>query len=412
MTEPVCPTCHTTTHHQAPLTPARKLAAPAVWMWSSPEARNALATRDLGVILRAYRKLNRLSQERFAAVLGYDKTYVSMIETGRRAISDLNARRHIARTLGLPTHVLGITDTGDGDFASMIQFGDSTIRLAGIARGAGRAVDAVNELWPLVNQLETRAADGHGERDTLMLLAQARLALGVALGDVLPEERLAASATWTGKALLIARRLGDRTHLVRTLRTHGNELRKCNRTSAAVGRLHEALALSIEPEERGNALALLARAAGQLGDADLFDQSIGGYRDLLDRNCGRGMLLNPFTFREIQLRGLISTGHITEAVRTIRDAHSEAPPAAPQWQIIERVTAGQVLLAADEREGAQNALHAALTAAEFHRLPHQVQRIVRAADDGRLDTVAAEGRATLKRLLDLIAPPQLDAADN
>ncbi len=54
-------------------------------MWSSPEARNALATRDLGVSLRAYRKLNRLSQERFAAVLGYDKTYVSMIETGRRA---------------------------------------------------------------------------------------------------------------------------------------------------------------------------------------------------------------------------------------------------------------------------------------------------------------------------------------
>jgi predicted transcriptional regulator len=67
---------------------------PAIWLWSSPEA--ALATRDLGTILRAYRRLNRLSQEKLAAVLDYDKTYVSMIETGRRTIGDVAIRRHIA----------------------------------------------------------------------------------------------------------------------------------------------------------------------------------------------------------------------------------------------------------------------------------------------------------------------------
>jgi len=139
--------------------PVRPLT-PAVWLWSAPEAAAALRTRDLATILRVYRRVNGLNQERLAALLGYDKTYVSMIETGRRTISDVTTRRHIARVLGLPMHVLGVTDNDDADFAAMIQFGDSTIRLAEIARQSGRAVDAVNELWPLVARLEARAAEG------------------------------------------------------------------------------------------------------------------------------------------------------------------------------------------------------------------------------------------------------------
>ncbi|MGH3979678.1 MAG: helix-turn-helix domain-containing protein, partial [Pseudonocardiaceae bacterium] len=151
-------------------------------------------TRDLGAILRTYRRLNRLSQEKLATILGYDKTYVSMIETGRRVISDIATRRHIADALALPAHALGVTDTSDADFAAMIQFADSTIRLAEIARQSGRTVDAVNELWPLAARLEARAAEGHAERDTLVLLGQARLTLGVSLGTVLPEERLVTAA--------------------------------------------------------------------------------------------------------------------------------------------------------------------------------------------------------------------------
>lgn len=157
--EPVCPTCHASARHSPPIMPVRPLT-PAVWLWSAPEAAAALRTRDLATILRVYRRVNGLNQERLAALLGYDKTYVSMIETGRRTISDVTTRRHIARVLGLPMHVLGVTDNDDADFAAMIQFGDSTIRLAEIARQSGRAVDAVNELWPLVARLEARAAEG------------------------------------------------------------------------------------------------------------------------------------------------------------------------------------------------------------------------------------------------------------
>lgn len=375
---------------------------PAVWLWSAPEATAALRSRDLATILRVYRRLNKLSQERLAALLGYDKTYVSMIETGRRNISDVATRRHIARTLGLPMHALGVTDSDDGDFAAMIQFGDSTIRLAEIARQSGRAVDAVNELWPLVARLEARAAEGRAERDTMILLGQGRAALGVSLGTVLPEERLTAAARWTGKALVIAERLGDRAFLAHALRMHGNELRKADHVGAAIARLSRAVAVSEDREGQGAAFALLARAAGEHGNPDLFDLAINGYRERLDSGGGRSMLFNPFTFREIELRGLVATGRAAAAARVMQTGQPGAAPVAPQWHIIERVTAGEVLLAARQPDGAEASLRAALMAAEMHRLPHQIQRTIRAAKAGELSQVEVEGRAALQRLNNLL----------
>lgn len=401
-TEPLCPTCYASAHRQSSIMPQHGLP-PAIWLWSGPEAVAALATRDLAVILRTYRRLNKLSQEKLAALLGYDKTYVSMIETGRRVINDVVTRRHIADTLALPAHALGITNTNDADFRAMVQFADSTIRLAEIARQAGRAVEAVNELWPLVARLEARATEGHIERETLVLLGQARLALGVSLGTVLPEERLVTAAFWTSKALTVAERLEDRPFLAHALRMHGNELRKADRVHAGVARLQRATHLSDTAEDRGTALALLARAAGEQSNAELFDQALAGYRDLLDARPGRSMLFNPFTFREIELRGLVSTGRPADAVRLIRTGLPDAAPVAPQWHIIERVTAGQVLLAAGQLDEAEEALRTALTAAETGRLPHQIQRTVRAAESGHLDAIASEGHAALDRLNEALA---------
>jgi transcriptional regulator with XRE-family HTH domain len=404
--EPVCPTSHASAHLATPAVPARRLGS-ALWMWSTGEAAAALASRDLATILRTYRRVNRVTQQQLADLLGYDKTYVSMIETGRRTINDVSTRRHIARTLALPTHVFGVTDAGDADFAAMIQFGDSTIRLAEIARQTGRAVDAVNELWPLIARLEARAAEGHIERDTLVLLGQARVALGVSLGTVLPEERLAAAARWTGRALLIAEHLEDPVFLAHTLRMHGNELRKANHLPAAITRLNHAVALSTDRDGQGTALAFLARATGEHGDRDTFDRTIDRFRDLLHSSGpGQGMLLNAFTFREIQLRGLISTGRAAEAVQLMHTGHVDAPPAAPQWRIIERVTAGQVYLAAGDHDSARDALHTALTAAEALRLPHQIQRTIRTARTGALTEINIEGHAALSRLNKLLALPQ------
>ncbi|QWF78230.1 helix-turn-helix domain-containing protein [Amycolatopsis sp. CA-230715] len=375
-----------------------------MWLWSGLDATAALATRDLGTILKSYRKLSGLSQDGLAAALGYDKSYVSMIENRRRTISDVPTRRHIARVLGLPAHVLGVTDAADADFAAMLQFGDSTIRLAEIARQSGRAVEAVNELWPLTARLEARAAEGHLDRDALILLGQARVALGVSLGTVLPEERLAVAARWTGKALLVARRLEDRAFLAHTLRMHGNELRKADHKIAAAARLEQAVNLADSPVERGSALALLARATGETGNSAAFDDTIAAYRDLLDQHSGDSILFNPFTFHEIHLRGLIDTGRTTEAADRVHNNPPGSTAPAPQWQVIERVTAGHALLAANDVTGAEEALRNALQAAEARRLPHQIQRIHRIARRADLPLTADAKTALTKLRTYLVLP--------
>jgi hypothetical protein len=61
------------------------------------------------------------------------------------------------------------------------------------------------------------------------------------------------------------------------------------------------------------------------------------------------MLANAFTFREIQLRGLVATGRVAEAVTVMSTSQTNATPAAPQWSIIERVTAGQIHHAAGDK---------------------------------------------------------------
>jgi hypothetical protein len=159
-----------------------------------------------------------------------------------------------------------------------------------------------------------------------------------------------------------------------------------------------AVEVSVDVEGRGAAYALLARAAGELGDRDLFDHAILGYRGLLDRADTHGILVNPFTFREIRLRGLVATGRPRTAARLLRTQHVDVLPVAPQWRIIESVTAGHVLIASGQPDIAACVLRTTLPAAESHRLPHQVQRIFRAAREGGLTEVKDAAGAALDRL--------------
>jgi transcriptional regulator with XRE-family HTH domain len=228
----VCPACQVTAGGPGPA-PAEEQLAPAAWTWIDPAAARALRTRQLGVILRAYRTAAGLTQEQLAARLGYDKTYVSMIETGRRAVHDVPARRHIARSLAIPPHLLGVTDPRDSEHVAMVSFAQAVIRLADLARSAGRAAEAVNELWPLVGRLEARAADGHLEPDTLRVLCHAWTSLGISLGTILPEERLSVAAQWTAKGVAAAEQLDDPPLLGHALAMHGNELRRTGRVATS-----------------------------------------------------------------------------------------------------------------------------------------------------------------------------------
>ncbi|MEV5487952.1 helix-turn-helix transcriptional regulator [Streptomyces bobili] len=379
-----------------PLPAPRALPPHTVWHWATPEAAAVLAAGDLGAILRFHRQVHGLSQTAAGNLLGYDKTYISLVENGRRTIDDVPSRRRIAAALRLPPHVLGVTDPCDSDHLAMVQFGESTIRLADIACRSGHATEAVAELWSLTARLEARTADGHADRDVLLLLARARSSLGVALGHVLPEERLATAAHWTGQGLAVARHLDDPVMAAYTLRVHGNELRKAGLVGAAVDRLRRAVTTATSDGDRASALAQLARAAGRLGDRDLFDATVRSYRDLLER-VEHTAMVSPFALYEIRMRGLIETGRAEQAVRLVGQQPPLSPGITPPWQVIERATAGHVLLLRGDHTAAAERLTKAIDAASVHRLPHQLQRVIRIT--GRvLPALCARASQSLERL--------------
>ncbi|MEV7886927.1 helix-turn-helix domain-containing protein [Streptomyces sp. NPDC002817] len=368
-----------------------------LWHWATPQAETVLATRDLGAILRFHRTVHGMNQTELGQLLGYDKTYVSLLELGKRNLEDVGSRRHVAECLRLPPHVLGVTDPTDTDHRAMLQFGESTVRLAEIARQSGHASEAVAELWPLVARLEARVEDGHTERDVLRLLARARVGLGVALGNVLPEERLSTAARWTAKSIDVARYFDDPAFTSYVLRMHGNELRKARIHGAAVDRLQRAVALAPDLEARAAALPLLARAAGALHNRPLFDRAMRETDHLLEET-EHTSLFNPYALHEIRLRGLISTGRTDAAVGLVeRGSPVPTTTVAPQWRVIELVTVAQVRLIAKDPTGAAQSLGTAVGEAIRQRLPHQLQRIMRAAD-GRLPDIAETAGQALDQM--------------
>jgi transcriptional regulator with XRE-family HTH domain len=162
--------------------------------WLVPATGQIRADGDLGVVFRSYCQASGLSQQQLAGILGYDRTYITMIESGRRRITDRGTLARIARALAIPPHVLGIADPDGADFASVLALGASVIRLATIARHNGQAATAAGEPWPLIASLESRVAGGHTEPAAMSLLAEAQVSFGVTLGHLLPEERMAAAA--------------------------------------------------------------------------------------------------------------------------------------------------------------------------------------------------------------------------
>jgi transcriptional regulator with XRE-family HTH domain len=388
---PLCPACHAVAGASLP---HQTMGSP-LWLWTSPAARQALVAGNLGEILRAYRRATRISQAALAERLRYDRTYIVMLETGRRTLTDVAALRRVAECLALPPHVLGVTDRADTDFRAMLAFGRSTVRLAAIARQSGRSAAAVNELWPLVWKLETRLAEGHVDRHVAHLLGQAHVVLGTALGDILPEENLAAAARWTGRAIRVADLLDDPVLLAQALRAHGNELRKVGKKAAGVSRLRQAA--DIAPlSERGAVLIPLARAFAELGDAAEFDATVADLHRCMD-SAQETPLVNPFVVREVHVRGLLATGRAREAAHLAEAQVPEVGDIAPQWRAIARVTMAEAFNAVSDSSAARTALIQSITTAEALRLPHQIQRAVRAAERN-FPEIAVQGATALQRL--------------
>lgn len=367
-----CPACRVVSGDVPAMRPA---TSSSLWLWTGDHAQFALATGKLGTIMRAWRQTTGVSQHALAEQLGYDTSYISMIETGRRDVTDIGSRRRIARYLGVPPHRVGVADTDDADFIAMLQFAHSTVRLAVLARQAGNAAAAINELWPLVARLEARAAEGMIDRETLPLLARARAELGVSLGYVLPEQRLGFAVRWTGRALRIAAHLDDTDLRAYCLRTYGNELRKAGRVAAATVRISQAVAIDA-PRQRSPALLQLARIAT---DPTTFDATFNALRMSRDAGPINDPMVTDTAMLEVQLRGLLSTGRADAAAAMIDKSGWSPSSASPQWLVIGDITAANVMFAAGSDATAVSLLERAIESAARLRLPHQIQRAQRVA---------------------------------
>jgi transcriptional regulator with XRE-family HTH domain len=387
------------------------------WLWTSASARRRLAGRDVGEIFAAYRTAHHLTQQQLGDRLGFDQSYVCRIENGRRTVRDIPTLNRIAAQLGIPPRLLGLTTATDADFEAMCLFAESSLRLANLVRRAGRPMEAVCELWPLVARLESRSTAPPADPDVLILLAEGCLALGTALGDILPEEELHFSTRWTRRALDLASELGDSALRFHALNLHGNELRKSGRHVDATVLFAEALTDDGSTELHGDTLVLLARARGEMGDARGFDQAIHGASSLLGAQSEASVLLNPFSVREAHIRGLLCTGRESEAlllVNTTSVTVKDHRAVSPQLQVMERITLGAVLAAGGDVDAACEVLGAAVGDGEAYSLPHQVQRAIRAAESmttKAAERVTAQGLTALGHLHDVaVLPPPLVSA--
>ena len=369
----------------------------AVLPWLRPDAQAALATGQLSRILAAWRRITGALQSEVATALGYDASYISLIESSRRDITNVGERRRIAAYLGIAPHVLGVTDVEDADYRTMLAFGESTLRLAGVARNAGRPAAALNELWPMVLRLEDRVHQGHVEPAMISLLARARSALGVYLGDILPAQGLAISAQWTARALTLTEHLADADLHAQALRSHGNELRKSGDVDGAVRRLRQSAEIAGEGM-RPTVLVALARAAAEAGADDLFDSTVAAAEGLAAESPP-SPLFNLEIVAEVRLRGLLHLGRRIETAKELWQQAGQASHSAPQWQAIALITTCEALAATSEVADAERLLPEAIAAARACRLPQQVQRIVGlAARVPGLEVIAAESRAALREL--------------
>ncbi|MET7701355.1 helix-turn-helix transcriptional regulator [Streptomyces sp. NPDC005485] len=115
------------------------------WLYEAGQHQAPPDGSNLNKALRAYRATHNLKQQDLAGLLGYDQSYVSLLERGKRSIRDVDELRRIAGVLGLPEDELGLLP------AAMSDRGEYAVRLAG---DAGKPQDAVEDQrrWRLVRR--------------------------------------------------------------------------------------------------------------------------------------------------------------------------------------------------------------------------------------------------------------------
>ena len=89
--------------------------APPPGFWDRPEIVEALAARDMGAVVRNFRKWTGASQTDISMLVGIPQPHVSELERGFRHVTALNLFERFADGLGIPRRLLGLADSSEED---------------------------------------------------------------------------------------------------------------------------------------------------------------------------------------------------------------------------------------------------------------------------------------------------------
>ncbi len=399
--------------------------------WRTDEMRNALHSKDIGAVLRAWRHheihgLRPIPQTVLARALGITQGQLSRIENGRNRVRDLDKLSHYARVLGAPAELLWFELD---DVAAPAAPATERLRLpnGALVATSVRAPEPVlaesllstldeyvradrlagsSSLLPVVTQQE-RFIDNLEQTGSAAVRSELR-AVHARFAEFLAwlhqdSANLSAAAEWAARAATLARETGD-DRLLSYIRLRQSSV------AADAGDAHEALDLArvalhdpgdLTHRHHAMAQCQFARGFARLGDAGncrrALDQATrhaarpGEVADLA-RHC------TPDYVAMEAAHCLIDIGRPEQAIDTLE-------PRLPGWRPENRRDFGRslavlaiALAATGEPDRAvEVARHALVVVAETHsaRTEIQLYRLVRQLHATGAHDHAAELRITL-----------------
>jgi transcriptional regulator with XRE-family HTH domain len=95
----------TSRHKEAP--------TPPPGLWDRPDMAHALTNRDIGEVIRIYRRWTGASQTDVGMAIGIPQPHVSEIERGTRRVTTIELIERVADGLGVPRKMLGLAELDD-----------------------------------------------------------------------------------------------------------------------------------------------------------------------------------------------------------------------------------------------------------------------------------------------------------
>jgi DNA-binding XRE family transcriptional regulator len=79
-------------------------------IWESKEVRDAVAAESPGAVVAVARRAHGLRQDELGTLAGFSQSAISRLESGSNIAYDMRVLRTLQRLLGIPAHLLGLSD--------------------------------------------------------------------------------------------------------------------------------------------------------------------------------------------------------------------------------------------------------------------------------------------------------------